>query len=402
MKVLKTAARLTAVISFLVILSSCSYGFFNLFSDTGRIELEFEFTNVNALNVDRLVYELTPPEGSPFTVELRYYDRFKYFSLDNADAGAWSIRVAMYSGDEFISEYSYPEPLTVVKELTTKLRLQANYISGYDIVPEVTQYDETDQSAGSTGEYFPPEPNFSISGMALLQPSFFRDHRRGYERAAAEVRVNGGGFALNIGQFSLTYPDGSVFEYENSRILDSCFINDSIIEFYHNFTGETVLLNGLYSLELTDYNSAVSHFEKDLVFDYESLIPKVTSTDIPDTFTISDSYEFFFETSTSTDIGTRLVFFVNTHTNEIYPANNTIAVGGGAGSRWKTPSSIFEGNWELIAAVIGHFTTTPYDEAAGSSLSLDYDSEHFAESMFSLYGEDTGFVVFTAIDLVVK
>ena len=391
----RTAVSLVLILFILILLSSCSYGFLNFSSETGNIELSFGFTNTNALGVDKLVYKLSPPAGADLSVTISNTRDFDYHYIDRADIGFWHITGELYSGDIFIQQFDYD--VEVVTENTTKLEINAEYTAGgYDIRFETWQYGDSgmDSTGGTSDSYF-----FTVSEMRLM-PAVYKAYRSGDYRYSVNLRVLGTGLVDNVRGIRLSYPDGAVYEYGelyiNNRKIDLYDVADNnMLEFNRPFLYEDNLLNGDYKLKLTDNNSASDIFEKTLDLDFESLMPSITSTGIPSSFTISDSYDFYYDFGSAGGNGTMLVFFVNQVTNEINPPDDSMAVSSSSGFISLTPALLNTGGWELIIAAIEHSTSTPYTDATALGLSPDLSSGTLPGSIYDLYGEDSGYIMYT-------
>ena len=383
-------------------MASCSYGFFNFSSDTGRIELSFRFSNINALYVDKLVYDLTSPDGSTVTITLKDSSEFDYYSLDRADTGSWTVKASLYSGETFIQDVE--NPVDVVKDTTSKLSLEAEYTSGiYNIVPYTSQY--ADDNGGGSSNYVAPEPDFVFSEMRIM-PAFYRAYRTGNEQSSVNVRILGSNLVDSVKAVKILYPDGMIFEYGYmdyyNRAIEVYDVSDnSMLEFNRPFQQDKSLLSGSYRLELTDYNSAAESYEEGLELDFDALMPVITNANIPASFTASDSYNFDYSFSISSDIGTKLAFFVNRDTNAIIPPDDFIRVAS-SGTLALTPALLNAGSWEMIVVALEWETTQPYTDALALTPAPDMDTAALVNSLYRMYRENTGFIMYTSVGFTVN
>ena len=193
----------------ILVLSSCSYGFFNFSDETGSLELEFMFSGDNTLGIDRIDYEITPPKGMSITLKENYFGGSSYRSIDNMDVGPWSIRGMLYSDGAMMQDFEYN--VEIIRGEESRLRIEARWNSAeYDVLFQSWQVAE--------GTYEPSEdpvvtvPSFSITDTRIM-PAVFRDYRSGDILNAVNTRIMGSGFDTDVKSVRLIYPDNFIYEY---------------------------------------------------------------------------------------------------------------------------------------------------------------------------------------------
>lgn len=404
MKVMKRYNRLILPLLLIMGLSSCSYGFFNFAAETGSLELNIEFVNDNAKDVDKVKYELTPPKGLSSTVSSYISGSMNYKSLDNMDTGSWSIKGGMYADGELIQEFSYG--MEILNNTRTKLRIEARWnVSEYEMVFQ--SWEEPEENTGIS-DVNAAVPAFDVSEIRLIPAYCIRNEDE--EFYSVNVCILGSSLDSGLQSLELNYPDGYSYEYgydySYSRSLLTVFQDsESMIEILRNQLIPGSGPNGTYYLRLGDHNGTSAQFSETLSMDYSGITPTITGynalTIIPATVLSTGPHDFGYEFNSNAGIATRLVFLINRGDGTIYPSDDTMAVGIDIGAL-NIAGGLPSGSYEFIVAAVGYMTTTPVTDAAGAGISSDgLRSENLAASIYELYGENTGYVVCKVVEFTV-
>ncbi len=403
MKSFRLAAR--AVLLFLIVLfifSSCGYGFLNFSSQTGSLELQFEIKTDNAMSIDRIKYELTPPKGISSTISVDLEGDHAWERVNNMDSGSWQINAELYSGSEVIQIFSYS--IEIVTDHVTSFRAEAYWeTSEYKIIFETWQYTEGSDGGDNT------EGTAAAAEIADFKnmPAVHEYYRTNVQRHGVTSRVLGSNLSDGLKTFSLTYPDGQSFEcgsnteYYSRDIIFSMYADNGLIEVHRNILNIENTMNGNYSLMIADVNGYMTKANESLNYDFASLVPEaVGCNSLPDIPTdITEAGGCSFEYSFTSGVGTRLLYIINRDTGEIYPdpATNGIVMLTDSGSlAYPGAGTMSTGSCELVIAAVEHATLTPYDDALDLGLSPDLLPENLVESLYEIYGENTGYVCFVS------
>ena len=377
---------------------SCSYGILNFAAETGKFELEMRIEGDNSPGVDRVIYELTPPDGSSvvsFSSDLNGYSIPPQY-IDRVMIGRWNANVKMMTGDVVFQAHS--GSLEVTSGMTTKLQLSASYNgSNFDI--NFDWFLKEDGAADDAGT-----PAFTVESLHLL-PEVSLDYRTDLIYQTAGFRISGNNLENKVRLLELTYPDGAVFSSGSSDARAIPFgysATDSLIVIKRKLGLELKDINGSYILKMID--PAGNSIRQELAADFGELNPKVPHIlghgnmgVVPDSILSAGINTFQWELSDSSRSGTIITFMVKSTSQEIYPAGNTMATIGAAGELSIPGGTLTPGTWYYVVASIEKVTTTPFDDAVALAINPDMRPESFAESIKAIYGTDTGLVTLSSV-----
>ena len=382
-----------------LLLFSCSYGPFNFAAEKGDLEIEFSFESDNAAGVDAVVYELTPPDGTPavsFRSEVNGLSA-DYLSIGSMTAGSWTVKAGLMTAETVFQ--SHEGSVEIYKDGKSKIQIYAVY-NGSD-------YDINFSSFRNDMTYEYGEPAFTYTSAALT-PNMAMDFRTGALSASAVFYIEGAGFLDNLMQVGLCYPDGAEYfignQYSSRGVVFSHEISDAEVRIFRQTDDYQAVFSGVCVLKMRDnsYNS----MRVEVASAYENAeqgIPLIIGCDggdtVPETLMNTMEHRFNWSIADPSCSGTLLAFIVGADSQIMYPATDAdIIVTGSSGEFVLGPGVVADGDYFFIIASMEGIVTAPVTDASSAGVSTDrFRPAGFISAIREVYGPDAGLVTFSAV-----